>query len=149
MSDKIWDDAVAEGKAKMMESMERAIRRRIEIESSGSKYPIQTNCSQAGSDKRVCQTIDDAEGCPEYMRLHADWMRLRERDQNHLNKELMAKHISAYSHAVSIAEHLWEKHFKESAPGWKPFDDLLGVLNQIDNMTQGCERIADWHWPDK
>lgn len=36
------------------------------------------NCPVHG--QKVCETIDDADGCPEYMRLHADWSRLRIRE---------------------------------------------------------------------
>ncbi len=43
----------------------------------------------------------------------------------------------AYGHAKRLAEAIWQKHYKATAPQWKPFDDLIGVLTQIDNMTAG------------
>jgi hypothetical protein len=46
-----------------------------------------------------------------------------------------------YGYASRLATHLWEKHYKDAAPQWKPFDDLLGVLTQIDNMTSGLARM--------
>jgi len=43
----------------------------------------------------------------------------------------------AYGYAKRLAEAIWQKHYKATAPQWKPFDDLIGVLTQIDNMTAG------------
>ena len=43
----------------------------------------------------------------------------------------------AYGYAERLAEAIWQKHYKSTAPQWKPLDDLLGVLTQIDNMTAG------------
>ena len=43
----------------------------------------------------------------------------------------------AYGYARRLAEAIWQKHYKAAAPQWKPFDDLMGVLTQIDNMTAG------------
>jgi hypothetical protein len=37
------------------------------------------NCPVHG--RKVCETIEDADGCPEYMRLHADWSRLRKQER--------------------------------------------------------------------
>lgn len=47
--------------------------------------------------------------------------------------------------AASYAEHLacaiWERHYKDDAPHWKPLSgDVLGLLTQIDNMTAGLSR---------
>lgn len=42
--------------------------------------------------------------------------------------------------AQSLARHLWEKHYKIDTPQWEPFDDLGGVLSQIDNMVAGLIR---------
>jgi hypothetical protein len=41
----------------------------------------------------------------------------------------------AYGYAKRLALAIWEQHYKDVAPQWKPFDDLMGVLTQIDNMT--------------
>jgi hypothetical protein len=43
----------------------------------------------------------------------------------------------AYGYAKRLAEAIWQKHYKATAPQWKPLDDLMGVLTQIDNMTAG------------
>jgi hypothetical protein len=43
----------------------------------------------------------------------------------------------AYSYAKQLSEAIWSKHYKDIAPHWKPLDDLIGVLTQIDNMTAG------------
>ena len=43
----------------------------------------------------------------------------------------------AYGYAKRLAVAIWEQHYKDVAPQWKPFDDLMGVLTQIDNMTTG------------
>jgi hypothetical protein len=43
----------------------------------------------------------------------------------------------AYGYAKRLAVAIWEQHYKDVAPQWRPFDDLLGVLTQIDNMTAG------------
>jgi hypothetical protein len=32
---------------------------------------------------------------------------------------------------------MWRKHYQQDAPNWKPFDHLMGVLSQIDNMLTG------------
>ena len=41
----------------------------------------------------------------------------------------------AYNYAKSIAEAIWKKHYKDTAPHWKPDNDLFILLTQIDNMT--------------
>ena len=43
----------------------------------------------------------------------------------------------AYGYAKRLSEAIWKKHYQSTAPQWKPFDDLMGVLTQIDNMTAG------------
>ncbi|GAG50242.1 unnamed protein product [marine sediment metagenome] len=43
-----------------------------------------------------------------------------------------------YNYARSLAIYLNEKHYKN--PDWEPFDDLMGVLTQIDNMISGLIR---------
>jgi hypothetical protein len=43
----------------------------------------------------------------------------------------------AYGYAKRLAVAIWEQHYKGVAPQWKPLDDLMGVLTQIDNMTAG------------
>ena len=46
----------------------------------------------------------------------------------------------AYGYASRLAVAIWEQHYKDVAPQWKPLDDLMGVLTQIDNMTTGLMR---------
>ena len=54
----------------------------------------------------------------------------------------MAKSDDYYGYASRLAVALWEKHYKDIAPQWKPLDDLMGALTQIDNMTSGLTRLA-------
>jgi hypothetical protein len=54
----------------------------------------------------------------------------------------MAKSDDYYGYASRLAVALWEKHYKDIAPQWKPLDDLMGVLTQIDNMASGLTRLA-------
>lgn len=42
-----------------------------------------------------------------------------------------------YGYAKRLAEAIWKKHYKVTAPQWEPVDHLIGVLTQIDNMTSG------------
>jgi len=62
----------------------------------------------------------------------------------------------SYEYASRLATWIWEKHYKNESPHWKPLNDLLGVLTQIDNMTTGLVRsqpetdyeaefIKDWN----
>jgi hypothetical protein len=46
----------------------------------------------------------------------------------------------ALGYAQRLAEAIWSKYYKADAPHWKPLDDVLGVLTQIDNMTSGLSR---------
>jgi hypothetical protein len=48
-----------------------------------------------------------------------------------------SKQPDAYGYAKRLAVAIWEQHYKATAPQWKPLDDLIGVLTQIDNMTAG------------
>lgn len=44
----------------------------------------------------------------------------------------------ATRYAERLANVLWEKHYRNAAPNWKPLTgDLIGILTQIDNMTSG------------
>jgi hypothetical protein len=45
----------------------------------------------------------------------------------------------ALNYARQLAESIWNKHYN-NFPQWKPLDDLMGVLTQIDNMTTGLTR---------
>jgi hypothetical protein len=49
----------------------------------------------------------------------------------------------AAGYAERLAVTLWEKHYKNDAPQWKPLSgDLIGLLTQIDNMTSALRREA-------
>lgn len=50
---------------------------------------------------------------------------------------IQADEREAYQHARRLAVALWEKHFRDQSPEWKPLPDLFGVIDQIDNMTTG------------
>lgn len=43
----------------------------------------------------------------------------------------------AYKEATDLANFLWKKFYKESAPNWEPLDTTEGVITQIDNMVAG------------
>ncbi len=43
-------------------------------------------------------------------------------------------------YAKYLAVNLWEKQYKKDPPDWKPLDDLMGILTQIDNMLTGLIR---------
>jgi hypothetical protein len=49
-------------------------------------------------------------------------------------------YAAALEYATRLATGMWERDWKEESPRWKPFDDLLGVLTQIDNMLAGMEK---------
>ena len=54
------------------------------------------------------------------------------------NDELIAAEQpqpEALGYATRLATSLWEKHYKAVSPHWRPLNDTLGVLTQIDNMT--------------
>ena len=52
----------------------------------------------------------------------------------------------AYGYAKRLAVAIWEQHYKDVAPQWSPFDDLMGVLTQIDNMTAGLTAQRQPHY---
>lgn len=43
-------------------------------------------------------------------------------------------------YATSLARYLWEKHWKATAPNWKPLPDTIGVLTQLDNMVANLKK---------
>jgi len=45
-----------------------------------------------------------------------------------------------YEYAKKLAISIWEEKYEKDPPEWKPLDDLLGVLTQIDNMITGLVR---------
>ena len=54
--------------------------------------------------------------------------------------------LDAYGYARRLAVAIWEQHYKATAPHWKPLDDLMGVLTQIDNMTAGLTAQRQPHY---
>lgn len=65
------------------------------------------------------------------------------RDLELAQAEYTSRHLTPEEYATSLARAIWEKHFKETAPDWKPLPDLIGVLTQIDNMTAGMVRAEN------
>jgi hypothetical protein len=55
-----------------------------------------------------------------------------------------ADRVSPYclGYATRLAIAIHERCYKQTAPEWMPFPDLLGVLTQIDNMTAGMDRVS-------
>lgn len=51
-----------------------------------------------------------------------------------------ARLLSAKEYVTRLACNLHAQHYQVSAPHWQPFDDLEGVLTQLDNMLAGLER---------
>jgi len=52
-----------------------------------------------------------------------------------------AEDNKALDYAVRLAASLSKKHFPE-VPQWRPLDNIIGVLTQIDNMTCALSRAA-------
>ena len=52
-------------------------------------------------------------------------------------QKLVLEQLTTY--AKSIASHM-AQHWQDTAPDWKPLDDLMGILSQIDNMASGMTR---------
>lgn len=49
----------------------------------------------------------------------------------------ISKDEDALWYATRLATSIWETHYREISPDWKPLTDLAGVLTQIDNMISG------------
>jgi len=77
-------------------------------------------------------------GNGQWMQEAANELRRLHRENKWLKAALEAKdETHAYGYAKRLAEAIWSKHYKTTAPQWEPFDELIGVLTQIDNMTAG------------
>ena len=50
--------------------------------------------------------------------------------------------IEAYEAALYLAQTLHEQHYS-NVPQWKPLDDTVGVITQIDNMVAGIVAERD------
>lgn len=50
--------------------------------------------------------------------------------------------LSALRQAQALAVRLWDKHYRKDIDpsGWRPLNDLPGVLSQIENMVAGLFR---------
>lgn len=42
--------------------------------------------------------------------------------------------------AKAIALSIWERHYRLHLPSFKPADDLMGLLEQINTLTDQLER---------
>lgn len=62
---------------------------------------------------------------------------------------------NAYGYAKRLADALYQKHYTQDSPEWKPLDTTLGVLTQIDNMASGLvkkpseQKPVVWMYQDK
>lgn len=64
------------------------------------------------------------------------------REAIELRREVVAVNLQLAQdtqYAKSIAVHM-ARHWSDTAPHWKPFDDIGGILTQIDNMAAGMMR---------
>ena len=50
------------------------------------------------------------------------------------NQGISERNLQTFNYAKTLAIAIQEKHFPE-ATQWKPLDDTLGLLTQIDNMV--------------
>lgn len=55
---------------------------------------------------------------------------------------MQKKYNDALGYATRLAQYLWETHWKDTAPDWKPLPDLMGVLTQIDNAVANLKKPA-------
>lgn len=58
-----------------------------------------------------------------------------------------SRDVDALTYAKRLAITLKEKYFADLAPDWKPLDEMIGILTQIDNMTVGLPSPA--RMPDR
>ena len=65
-----------------------------------------------------------------------------------LRQALAQPESDCYGYASRLATYIWEKHYKEDSPEWKPFNNLEGVLTQIDNMVCGLVKAQPEQEPD-
>lgn len=74
----------------------------------------------------------------------ADYMRQKVQEGMTPMTQLLAtpaaRQGDATDYARRLAVSMHQKHYADEAPNWKPFDDLMGLLSQIDNMTTGLMR---------
>jgi hypothetical protein len=75
-----------------------------------------------------------------------DVVKLHYTQNRHVNeaitaiKEALALPVQepdCYGYAARLATSIWKQHYQKTAPEWQVFDELMGVLTQIDNMTAG------------
>ena len=68
--------------------------------------------------------------------------KLKQRGKRKANRRFAGArgYAAALEYATRLAKGMWERDWKEESPHWQPFDDLLGVLTQIDNMLAGMEK---------
>ena len=58
--------------------------------------------------------------------------------------ETNLRSAEATQYAKSIAVNM-ARHWSDTAPHWRPFDDIGGILTQIDNMAAGMVRESPNH----
>lgn len=75
-----------------------------------------------------------------YLQGAARDLREAARQQNAERQALEAKVVMATESAKRLAIAIWTQHYHFDAPSWQAFDDLMGLLSQIDNMVSGLSR---------
>src|SRR3954468_1573466 len=85
------------------------------------------------------QVISPAKIKARYLEVAADLDRAADRLAE-LERWQLAGVRGETEYAKTMAQQIWRKHYKDTAPNWKPFDDLQGILTQIDNMAAGLTR---------
>jgi len=112
----------------------------------GDVRPLYTTlpAAQRQPEHKGCACRWDSEGdrtvtCERHegwLEVIAEWAD-RAREAEAKLKAAAQQEPDAYGYASRLAVAIWEQHYKATAPQWKPLDDLMGVLTQIDNMTAG------------
>jgi hypothetical protein len=46
----------------------------------------------------------------------------------------------AMNYAKMLVQSIHKKNYQQDNPNWKPLDDLVGILTQIDNQCAGMDR---------
>lgn len=99
----------------------------VRLKEKKMDYPKKRECQNCGRLAELNEW-DFCEECEEY---EFDQLHQRQRKLKEINIQ------EVYNYAFQIAQYLWEKHYKNVSPNWKPLDNLMGVLSQISNMVTG------------
>jgi hypothetical protein len=94
--------------------------------------PVSRELLQEAREWILTKCSDECDAPPELLR----------RIDARLAAPASAEQSRELDYATTLARSLWEKHYQQRAPDWKPLPDLFGVLTQIDNMTCRLVRAA-------